>query len=189
MNLLYWRVLAVAGLAVGQPMAHADDAEIVYYDVVGNSAQELRHQMDTKGPFGEEGKRVDGHTDWKVTWSYQYAPATDGCRITALGINLSATITLPRWTAGDHASNALLKKWQSYIASLRVHEDGHYSHGVEAADEIKSFGQSFHTSDDCLILAMTFNNKATSIIEKYRAADAAYDADTKHGRTQGAIFP
>jgi predicted secreted Zn-dependent protease len=189
MNLLYWRVLAVAGLAVGQPMAHADDAEIAYYDVVGNSGQELRHQMDTKGPFGEEGKRVDGHTDWKVTWSYQYAPAADGCRITKLGINLSATITLPRWTAGDNASNALLKKWQSYIASLRVHEDGHYSHGVEAADEIKSFGQSFHTSGDCLILAMNFNDKATSIIEKYRAADAAYDADTKHGRTQGAIFP
>jgi predicted secreted Zn-dependent protease len=189
MDLRYWRVLAVAGLAVGLPMAHAVDAEIVYYDVVGNSAEELRHQMDSKGPFGEGGKRVDGYTDWKVTWSYQYAPAADGCRFTELGITVSATITLPRWTTGDHASNALLKKWQSYIASLRVHEDGHYSHGVEAADEIKSFGQSFHTSDGCSIFAKNFNDKAASIIEKYRGADAAYDADTKHGRTQGAIFP
>jgi|HubBroStandDraft_2_1064218.scaffolds.fasta_scaffold232786_2 predicted secreted Zn-dependent protease len=189
MNLLYSGILAVAGLPLGPPMAHADDTEIVYYDVVGNSAEELRHQMDTKGPFGEGGRRVDGHTDWKVTWSYQYAPAADGCRFTELGITVSATMTLPRWAPGDDASNALLKKWQAYIASLRVHEDGHYSHGVKAADAIKSLGQSFHTSDGCSIFAKNFNDEAASIIEKYRVADASYDADTQHGRTQGAIFP
>jgi predicted secreted Zn-dependent protease len=183
------RALAVAGLAIWIQMAHADDAEIVYYDVVGNSAAELRDQMNSKGPIGEGGKRHDGHTDWKVTWSYRYAPAVDGCRFTEFETTVSAIMTLPRWAAGDNASTALLKKWQSYIASLRVHEDGHYSHGVEAADEIKSLGLSFNPPDGCSIFAKAFNDKAAAIIDKYKAADAAYDADTKHGRTQGVIFP
>jgi predicted secreted Zn-dependent protease len=189
MNLYYWRVLAVAGLVVGLSAAYADDAEIVYYDVVGNSARELRDQMNTKGPLGEGGKRVDGHTDWHVAWSYQYAPAADGCKFTELGITVTATITLPRWAAGDNASNALVKKWQSYIAALRLHEDGHYSHGVRAAEEIKSLGQTLRTSDACSTFAKRFDEQAASILEKYKVADAAYDADTKHGQTQGAIFP
>jgi predicted secreted Zn-dependent protease len=176
-------------LVVGLSTPHADDAEIVYYEVVGNSASELRQQLNTKGPIGEGGKRVDGHTDWHVAWTYQYVPAADGCKFTELGITLTATITLPRWAADDEASNALLKKWQSYIAALRVHEDGHYSHGVRAAEEIKSLGQSLHTPEGCSTFAKHFNDQAASILEKYKVADAAYDADTKHGRTQGAVFP
>jgi predicted secreted Zn-dependent protease len=188
MNLHYWRALAVTGLVVCSSMVFADDAEIVYYDVVGNSASELRHQMDKNGPLGEGGERFDGHTDWHVAWSYRYAPTADGCKFTEIGIKITATITLPRW-AGAGTSSALAKKWQSYNAALRVHEDGHYSHGVRAAEEIKSLGQSLRTSGGCSALAKLFDDQAASILEKYRMADAAYDADTKHGRTQGAIFP
>ena len=189
MNLHCFRALAVAGLMVGPSMVYAGGAEIVYYDIVGDSAKELRHQIDTNGPLGEDGMRVDGHTDWHVAWTYQYAPAPGSCKFTELGITLTATIILPRWTAGDETSSALVKKWQSYIAALRVHEDGHYSHGIRAAEEIKSLGQSLGTSDDCSTMAKRFDDQAASILEKYRVADVAYDADTKHGRTQGATFP
>jgi predicted secreted Zn-dependent protease len=184
-----FRALVVTGLMLGPSLVYADGAEIVYYDIVGDNAKELRYQMDAKGPLGEGGKRVDGYTDWHVAWTYRYAPAAGSCKFTELGITLAATITLPRWTAGDDTSSALVKKWQSYIAALRVHEDGHYSHGKRAADEIKSLGQSLRTSDDCSTMAKLFDDQAASILEKYRVADVAYDADTKHGRTQGATFP
>jgi predicted secreted Zn-dependent protease len=185
----YFRALVVTGLVAGASMACADDAEIVYYDVAGGSARELRRQMDANGPLGEGGKRVDGYTEWKVVWSYRYSPAADGCKFTEFGITVTATITLPRWTAGDGSPSALIKKWQSYIAALRLHEDGHYSHGVRAGEEIKSLGQSLRTSNGCSTLVSLFNDQAASILEKYREADAAYDADTRHGRTQGAVFP
>ena len=188
MNLHYLRALAVTGLVVYSSMVIADDAVIVYYDVVGNSASELRHQMNQKGPLRQGGERFDGHTNWHVAWSYRYAPTADGCKFTEVGIKFTATITLPRW-AGAGTSSALAKKWQSYNAALRIHEDGHFSHGVRAAEEIKSLGQSLRMSGGCSALAKLFDDQAASIIEKYRMADAAYDADTKHGRTQGAIFP
>jgi predicted secreted Zn-dependent protease len=189
MSVPCWRLLAVSCFALGSSVVHADEAEIVYYDVVGNSARELRHEMDAKGPLGEDGKRFDGHTDWHVTWSYRYAPAADGCRFTELGVTVTATITLPRWTAADEASNKLVEKWQKYLSALRVHENGHYAHGVSAAEEIRALPQSIRASDNCSTLAMQFDSQAASILEKFKAADAAYDTDTKHGRTQGAAFP
>ena len=66
MNLHYLRALAVTGLVVSSSMVFADDAVIVYYDVVGNSASELRHQMNKKGPLRQGGERFDGHTNWHV---------------------------------------------------------------------------------------------------------------------------
>jgi predicted secreted Zn-dependent protease len=189
MNLHCFRALVVTGLMLGPSLVYADDAEIVYYDIVGDSAKELRRQMDANGPLGEDGKRMDGYTAWHVAWTYQYVPTADSCKFTELGITLAATITLPRWTAGNDTSSALVKKWQSYIAALRVHEDGHYSHGRKAAEEIKSLGQSLRTSDDCSTMAKLFDDQAASILERYRVADVAYDADTKHGETQGATFP
>ena len=189
MTLHYFRALVVAGLMLGPSLGYADGAEIVYYDIVGDSAKELRRQMDANGPLGEDGKRMDGYTHWNVAWTYGYMPAAGGCKFTELEITLTATITLPRWTPGDDTSRALVKKWQSFISALRVHEDGHYSHGRMAAEEIKSLGQSLRTSDDCSTMAKLFDDQVHSILEKYKVADVAYDADTKHGETQGAIFP
>ncbi len=102
MNLHYLRALAVTGLVVSSSMVFADDAVIVYYDVVGNSASELRHQMNQKGPLRQGGERFDGHTNWHVAWSYRFTPTADGCKFTEVGIKFTATITLPRWAGAEN---------------------------------------------------------------------------------------
>jgi predicted secreted Zn-dependent protease len=184
-----WRFLALVLFAAWPLTANANQPDLVYYDIVGNSAAELRQQMNAKGPVGQSGKRMDGYTHWHVAWSYRYAPASGGCKITELTVTVTATITLPRWAVSDRAGNALIRKWENYASALRLHEDGHYSHGIQAAEEIRSLRHTLHTPDGCSTFERQFDGEATSILEKYRRADAAYDADTKHGRTQGATFP
>jgi predicted secreted Zn-dependent protease len=169
--------------------AHADAARLVYYNIVGSSASELRHQLDSNRPLDKDGKRFDGHTDWRVTWTYRYEPAAEGCRFTEIHATVDGTIVLPRWTDGDHASNSLGRKWQAYAAALRVHEDGHYAHGVAAAKAIEDLGQAFHVPGNCSTIADAFNGRANAIVEQYKGMDATYDADTHHGQTQGAEFP
>jgi predicted secreted Zn-dependent protease len=183
-----WRFLVLVWFSVLPSATNANQPEFVYYDIVGNSAGELRHQMNVKGPIGQGGKRVDGHTHWHVAWSYRYAPAAGGCKVTELSVTVTSTITLPRWAAHS-ADNALIRKWQNYATALRVHEEGHHSHGVRAAEEIRLLRHSINTPDGCSTFERRFESEATSILEKYRRADASYDADTKHGRTQGATFP
>jgi predicted secreted Zn-dependent protease len=186
------RVLTVATAIiwlVSASAAVADDAEIVYYDIVGDSAKELRSQLNGNGPVGKGGKRSDGRADWHVTWNFRYAPSTQGCKLTVLKTTVTGRIVLPRWKAGHGASNALVGKWERYISALRVHEEGHYAFGVRAADEISDLRQSASTANNCSELVIRVNTQARAILEKYKNADDAYDASTKHGRTQGAVFP
>jgi predicted secreted Zn-dependent protease len=176
-------------MTVAMASARASGVEIVYYDITGNSAKEMRRQLNANGPLSERGARVDGHTKWTVSWTFRYAPKAASCEFTAFRSTVEGTITLPRWVANGSISNALITRWQSYISALRIHENGHYAHGVKAAEEIDSLGQSFRVSGDCSTIAKKFSDQAATIIEKYRAADETYDRRTQLGRTQGVRFP
>jgi predicted secreted Zn-dependent protease len=169
-------------------LARADDAEVVYYDIVGSTDRALNQQMHEKGPIGTEGKRVDGHTHWHVQWYFHYQPANEGCRFTDLDVTVTGTITLPRW-AGDEGPAALRKKWRRFVDALRIHEDGHYAHGLSAAREIEALGRTFRIAEGCAAISKRFNTEAQAILTKYQKADVDYDADTRHGRSQGAVFP
>lgn len=184
-----WLAFAAAtALVLVASVAHAEDARIAYYDVAGSSAKALRQQMDAKGPL-DGGKRFDAHTEWDIKWNYRYRPTASGCELTGVNVSLSGTILLPRWVDSNDASSALVEKWNRYLAALRLHEEGHYAHGVGAAREIEALAKSFHGSGDCPAMTSEFNDRAQSIIARYKALDVAYDRETDHGRTQGARFP
>jgi len=73
------------------------------------------------------------------------------------------------------------------MAALRLHEDGHRDHGLQAAQTILEVLQSFHAS--CETFEADANQAALNIIQHYAQQDRDYDARTQHGRTQGAVFP
>ena len=185
----HWQLLAVAGLLIGSPSVHADDPEIRYYDVVGNSASALRAQLDAKRPHWENGEKGNAFTKWIVSWNYKSEPVPDGCVFADLQATVTGTITLPRWTYGPDTPPSLVKKWQIYIAAVRVHEDGHYAHGLAAAQEIVAASKSFRASGDCSTLLSQFMEHVAPLYKKYANADAEYDIQTQHGKTQGAIVP
>lgn len=183
------RIFAGALLWFAASLVRADEAEIQYYDIVGRSAQELRDQMNAKGPTGRRGDRVDGHTHWKTSWKFRYAPSGEGCTFTSIEVVTAGIITLPRWTGEADASGALAKQWGDFSAALLRHEKGHFAHGLKAAGEIEALGRSFRVPGSCATIESEFAQQAKAIIDKYRAADAAFDADTRHGKTQGVRFP
>ncbi|HZX72320.1 MAG TPA: DUF922 domain-containing protein [Rhodanobacter sp.] len=169
-------------------MANAADAQLVYYQVVGNSSRQLRHELNDKGPL-DDGKRFDAYTTWHVRWTFRYASQGDGCRLTEIHTSLDGTIELPRWERSSDASPSLVEKWERYLAALRIHEDGHYAHGMAAEKEVDALGQSFRIAGSCTTMAQAFNDKAGAIVARYAAMDATYDRDTHHGKNQGATFP
>lgn len=183
------QVAASVVLATVWVVAHAGDARVVYYDVAGNSASKLRSAMDRDGPLDPTGKRFDGRTTWQLTWNFRYGPNGDQCKIKRMSTSLDATIVLPRWVHDGRVSASLARKWDSYLAALRRHEDGHYAHGLAAQKEIEALGQSFHVAGACSAIAKAFNDEASSIIARYQGLDAKYDLDTDHGKSQGATFP
>ncbi|MEO9080351.1 MAG: DUF922 domain-containing protein [Rhodanobacter sp.] len=187
-SLGFRQVAVLVVLAITWTVAYADDAKLVYYDVAGDSARALRQDLNSKGPL-DNGKRFDAETLWHVRWKYLYAPAGSGCKFTQMSTSLDGTIEFPRWEHTGFVEGPLRRKWKSYVAALRVHEDGHYAHGVAARQEIQALGESFQIAGSCTTIVKTFNDEAAAILAKYQAMDLKYDQDTGHGKSQGAIFP
>jgi len=159
--------------------------DIVYYGVVGTSADELRAQLDSRGPTG----RHDAYTDWWVQWRYDCAHTANACNVRSLRVNVDATITFPHWTPPGDVSPELEEQWRAYLAALAIHEDGHTKIALEAANEIATALSSLPAYPSCAELERTADATGERILERYRQQELNYDHETEHGATQGARFP
>ena len=162
---------------------------VEFYEVSGTSAQELRKELDRLGPVDGDGVRHDGHTRWFINWTYQLEPDVDGCEVRSFETTLDITMTLPRWKKSKTAPGRLVRRWEQYIAALRLHENGHRDIALAAAEEIRRRFKGRRDADDCQSLAKALNRTAEIALGEYRRQEVVYDEQTQHGRTQGAQFP
>ena len=168
--------------------ARAADVQVVYYDISGRTARDLLEQMQAKGPADPSGSRFPAYTKWRVSWNFRYESTPGSCKLTELTASVEGTMTLPHWVDADNAPAPLAKEWRNFVAALRVHENGHYAHGEEAADEVQALAGSIQPAADCSDLTREIDDRAESVLDKYRALDAKYDRDTNHGEKQGAVL-
>ena len=111
------KMIAVLGLlivwagATCEPLgAEPVISEVVqHYRIAGNTAQDLRREMNQKGPGGENGKRFDAYTGWRVNWNYRWWENADVCRLTSVSTRVRVTFTLPAWQNYRSADPGLTK--------------------------------------------------------------------------------
>ena len=81
----------------------------------------------------------------------------------------------------------LAEAWDSYIAALTLHEQGHVDRDVQSAqqllDDLEALGEA-----DCGSLATEVGALATKASIALAQANVDYDTQTSHGRTQGAVL-
>lgn len=168
-------------------MASADQvsmehARIIYYEVTGSTAQELRASMNEFRPKDpHDGNHpVDAYTDWYVSWSW-LGYGTGNCDLSTASVTHNINIILPHWAAPVNVSLELIAKWKKYIQSLVAHETGHVANVVNNYLSVKTAIQS--------ATCLTADAEAQKALASLREFDARYDRETKHGETQGAVFP
>ena len=176
-----------AGPEAVLPLA-GEGLAVAYYPVAGRDAATLRREVERKGRLGEDGRRYDGYTDWRIDWGYQATPRPGACAVASLFVTPSGIVTLPRWQDAAAAKAPLRAKWARYLQSLARHEQGHYDHAVAAAAEMRRVLPPI-TAPDCDALQARVGAAATAIVERFRQRDRDYDAQTGHGATQGVEFP
>jgi predicted secreted Zn-dependent protease len=185
--LLYPQPLAARPAARSAP---AVKISYQYYPIAGTTASELRSQMNRFGPHDEgEDRRYDARTDWRVQWSYRYGMQNGLCAMQQVNTQVGITFTLPQWKSSSGAGRSLVQDWQRYMASLQLHEDGHKDHGVAAAQDVQQTLRQLPHATSCAILEANAKAAARAVIQTYNAKDLEYDHTTRHGYTQGAVFP
>jgi predicted secreted Zn-dependent protease len=160
-----------------------------YYDIGGKSAPDIRKKLNSSGVRWTDGKVYDAVTRWYVRWNFRYENVNGRCRIASVVTHVDVVIKMPRWTGHNRADERLKDRWTAYIRALHEHELGHRGFGVRAAAEIEEVIARLEPQADCVSLGAAANAAGHRILDKYRREEIAYDRDTRHGITQGAVFP
>ena len=153
---------------------------IEYYDVSGRTPQEIRASINAVRPSdANDGRRVDGLARWQLRWSWRTTGRA--CDLSEPQIDFSATILMPRLVDKETVAPRVLTRWRTYIAALERHEAGHVRRPFERGNEIAA-----------AIRASTCEGVAEAAQRAYQdiaRPDVEYDRATRHGATEGAIFP
>lgn len=162
-----------------------------YYKIKGITANELRVQMNALGPL-DGTIRVDAKTTWYITWRYNWRydnPTQNPCYVTSVQVSGDITYLYPEWVNQKDAVPALQTKWNNYLNALTMHEKGHADNGKQTATEIEKALLSVQPQVNCTVLDNTLDAAAKKVLAQHNAWDRQYDADTDHGKKQGAVFP
>ena len=185
-GLLVTVLLSFPCSASAEPEVHVDHE---YYEIRGETAEQLRQAMNAQGTVWENGKSYDAFTSWNVTWTFERRTGKEGCYVDSVKTVVRVIHRFPKWKDRFFASNDLQEKWGTYMKALKEHEDGHKDIAVGAAREIEWALAGLDASPNCEEIRIRANALARGILRKYEEQESAYDALTRFGETQGAVFP
>jgi predicted secreted Zn-dependent protease len=176
-------VATAEGRAAGSVRARA---ETVYYEVSGTSEADLAAALRTRGPK-VRGRQFFGMTEWEVSAGYRPVTGAGACSIDALTVEVAVTTHLPRWARTPSAPRSLSRAWERFLRALTEHEHGHRALAEEAADAIRHRLATV-TASTCERIDGEAQREMAAVMREYEARNRAYDAETGHGRTQGAVW-
>jgi len=165
----------------------ATHAETVYYEIEGLSPADISAALRAHGP-SVRGKRFFGLTEWEMGVEYRTVEVEAGCAIDDLKVKVSVATHLPQWPSDAVASAALSGAWEQFITALDQHEYGHRVLAEEAAETVRRRLLEV-SAPTCEHLDGVARREMTAVMQEYEGRQLAYDAETEHGRTQGAVWP
>jgi predicted secreted Zn-dependent protease len=160
-----------------------------YYEVRGNSEDELRSEMCRCGCRWKDGKTYDSETSWHIRWDYDYERVPHACSAKAFQATVDLISRFPKWMRTDDDPQQLTAKWKSYMKSLVAHEKGHRDMAIRAVTELTRAVAELPSAPDCAELDRKVQSLCHDRLNKLDADANEYDAATRHGILQGAFFP
>lgn len=110
------------------------------------------------------------------------------CRMRSADVRATIVVSMPRWKVPPDAPPELVEAWNRMLRALSVHEAGHVEHAVVAEREIRRELMAL-TAPSCSVMELRSRQVAQRLLEEHRMRDRRYDERTRHGRTQGAVWP
>ena len=187
------KVIITSLLLLLLSLSHATpviDEQYTTYNIEGANSAELRKQMNQLGPT-VNGQHFDARVHWYISWHYSWSknPNDEHCYVGQVDVKAQIIHIMPKWTNQESASSNIQDKWTHYLDNLSTHEEGHANNGKQAATEIETALLQTPEMDNCTLLQNALDSTANAIIKTHNQWDVDYDANTQHGKTQGAVFP
>jgi predicted secreted Zn-dependent protease len=160
-----------------------------YYEVCGCCEKDVQCDLQKKCIRWKDGKKYDSVTNWKVKWDYSYNRTPGACTADSILVTVDVVFHLPKWVRTSDAPQPLVEKWENYLAKLMTHEKGHRDRAVEAATGLVQAVADVPPARTCAELDHEVHTLCRTRMEKLIEDQKDYDTATRHGATQGAVFP
>lgn len=165
------------------------DQRVEHYDIHATTRRELKAGL-RKALRAEDG--ADGseaRTRQTITSRYELEPLANGCRLKGLQVTLESVIRLPRWISPEEDPPAKLEAaWDSLLAALTVHEQGHRELAIAAGHELVGKLRALNEAQDCQTLDRDARRALFQVTLQHSIRDRAYERRTRNGAAQGVIL-
>jgi len=183
--------IAVALLTISTPDEPAPEIRETtsFYDVAGQTAEQLRDAMNRAGPVGSDGRHVDAFASWKVHYTYQTVAGAGGCGLRKLKVDADVTSILPRWVDKPAASSVLTDRWEKHVAALTTNLAGIQDIGRRAAAGLQDGVWKIPRQPRCATLDDLIGTTADAILQRYVRETEEYNEALRDDPAKAARFP
>ena len=157
------------------------------FEVNGETAEEIRAELNAKGPLDVQRYHRDAFTRWYVKWRWNFS-AQGKADIKSTQVSYQISLHLPKWTPSDGTSQALITQWDRFFANLLKHERRHIDFVLEHYEAVsENIRKAAQQSPD--LTAAEANAIGEEVLARIRSLDAHYDKVSAHGKNEGVLFP
>jgi predicted secreted Zn-dependent protease len=160
-----------------------------FYPVDAVDAASLRQQIDAARPVSADGRPSHGLLLVDLTLSYELDPLPEGCVLRTPQVRLQTELWLPVWQPVSEPEPKLREAWETMLAGLVEHEDGHRRLVFDSARELaEQVARLSGRSAECGWLRRELLGLRLAASSRVALRNAAYDRRTGHGVRQGAVL-
>ncbi|WP_136523693.1 DUF922 domain-containing protein [Geomonas ferrireducens] len=158
-----------------------------FYEISGNSLDQLREQINQKGTKWSDGKVYSALTNWDIHYKYRVTSNNGRYSVRSADTTVEICYYLPRLDA-DSCTPELASRWKDYLTHLQRHEYGHKDLAVQAASQVNEMFATLPSFGSEEELAAEITKRTEEKFRHLKEIQIDYDRDTRHGETQGAVL-
>ena len=159
-----------------------------YYQISPQHARDIVFELRKNSPVRRLNQIYHGETEWELRPNFRWKQIGKLCYVEDFVVKVETEYTMPQLSEVANADEAIKAKFDKFYEALLVHEKGHHEFGMKAAREIHHLLEHVEPVRGCKVLRKRLTRDINGIIEAYDKLNQAYDIETGHGRTQGAVI-
>ena len=159
-----------------------------HYQISPRYARDIVFELRRNSPVRRQNQIYHGETEWELRPNFRWKQIGKLCYVEDFVVKVETEYTMPQLSEAANADEAIKAKFDRFYEALLVHEKGHHEFGMKAAREIHHLLEHAEPVRGCKVLRKRLTRDINEIIEAYDKLNQAYDVETGHGRTQGAVI-
>lgn len=179
--------LAAAPAAYSQPEPIIN-FQVQHYQVSGRTTAEISASVFHNTPVRMNGGKFGAVTRNEFNTGYSaVATSRGGCEVKNARVILNSTVVLPKLVVNGQ-SRVVLAEFERYLGALRAHEKMHANNGKHTAETVLARLYSFKADMPCREMRVRLDRAVEQLIKNMGIWDQQLDAQTEHGKSQGAYL-